>query len=87
MKQQLKNKIVSAILAYPPEAMTEAETQAEDIYRAVLKALETPTPAMLTAAGTMSNYDSEAEGASPDADHIEWWASMIKAAAQEQGDG
>lgn len=39
-----------------------------------------PTPEMLTAAGPMSNYDFEAPGASPDADHAEWYRAMLAAA-------
>lgn len=80
MKQQLKNKIVSAILAYPPEAMTEAETQAEDIYRAVLKALETPTPAMIEA-GVKADFGGTLGSRVTNA-----FAAMIRAAQRGDDD-
>ena len=42
-----------------------------------------PTPEMLSVVGMMANYDVHAPGASPDADHVEWYRAMLAAAPQE----
>jgi hypothetical protein len=38
-----------------------------------------PSAVMLTESGPMRNYDVHAAGASPDADHVEWWRFMSAA--------
>ena len=86
MKQRLKNKIVSAVLAYPPETMAEAEAQAEDIYRAVLKALETPTPEMVEAGEDLIPWSRGTESRHGMATPEQIFTAMIRAAQGEDDD-